>query len=782
METTEQDNTDYTSAYLEFHKECEIKLSTVLDHLSESRTSTDCSAVIREIEELDSKLREYPFSKQEEQSAALRSLSDLLDEARYKFTHQKKQELAEQNQLLQAQIDAWGLPTKPINFPFQVVLRKKGRKASGPEEETSAKKQRTDVTTTQNQFAQLTVEDMDLNAQGTSTSADNGAPSAAAPPKKHHVPPITIDNVSNQAGLLKHLQGLTNLKLEAKLLGTKLRIYPQTAYAYHLIRKYVEENQLESFTYILPEDKKLRLVIRGLPTDMSPVEIIGSLAEQNISVNECHIMTSKKTGKEMPLFLITMDKTEQNRAAYHVTNIGYMKVKVEALRPKYGPPQCFRCQGFFHSSRFCTRAPRCVKCAGAHLAKECTKPIDQKPKCCLCEGEHPASFLGCPRNPRNKINPESGKTKETSQNAAKPTKTVIETPPPPKVNFWEQRAKNAAARQQPNPSTSKKIPQASTSTAHTSVDTAEDIFEQLNSPAVQETFDLLEEFITIAHTIPTNNRSNLTVISWNANGIRSRIEEFRSFIADWNPDIINLQETHLQPCHNFTFPDYSIYRTDRTFRGGGTAIMVKRSIPHHQIVINNNSLETTAIKLTRQDDDPITIISAYRPPRKPLPEQDLHRIFRSQGYVLVAGDLNAKHVSWSPLTQQNVPGTTIRRFCDNSGYAVVAPTEPTRFHRNCRNTTIDIAICKGMTVTECTSILELSSDHNPVLFEVSLDNFTSPALSTYSFQTDLNSRISSLLPFQEIPEFPTPRISKMLLKTLTILIIVPSPIVQPLNA
>ncbi|GFS87914.1 putative RNA-directed DNA polymerase from transposon X-element [Trichonephila clavipes] len=111
-----------------------------------------------------------------------------------------------------------------------------------------------------------------------------------------------------------------------------------------------------------------------------------------------------------------------------------------------------------------------------------------------------------------------------------------------------------------------------------------------------------------------SNRSNLTVISWNANGIRSRIEEFRSFIADWNPDIINLQETHLQPCHNFTFPDYSIYRTDRTFRGGGgTAIMVKRSIPHYQIIINNNSLETTAIKLTRQDDDPITIISATAP-------------------------------------------------------------------------------------------------------------------------------------------------------------------------
>ncbi|GFV08592.1 hypothetical protein TNCV_472111 [Trichonephila clavipes] len=38
-------------------------------------------------------------------------------------------------------------------------------------------------------------------------------------------------------------------------------------------------------------------------------------------------------------------------------------------------------------------------------------------------------------------------------------------------------------------------------------------------------------------------------------------------------------------------------------------------------------------------------------------------------------------------------------------YALIAPSEPSRFHHNCRNTTIDIAICKGMTVSECTSIL-----------------------------------------------------------------------------
>ncbi|GFY63747.1 RNA-directed DNA polymerase from mobile element jockey [Trichonephila inaurata madagascariensis] len=139
--------------------------------------------------------------------------------------------------------------------------------------------------------------------------------------------------------------------------------------------------------------------------------------------------------------------------------------------------------------------------------------------------------------------------------------------------------------------------------------------------------------------------------------------------------------------------------------------MIKRSTPHHQIVINNNSFETTAIKLIRQNDQPVTIVSAYRPPRKPITVQDLHQIFRNQGYVLVASDLNAKHASWSPLTLQNTSGNIIRRFCDSTEYSLNAPPEPTCFHRNCRSTSIDIAICKGMTITDCSFIPELSSDH-----------------------------------------------------------------------
>ncbi|GFX77465.1 probable RNA-directed DNA polymerase from transposon X-element [Trichonephila clavipes] len=435
---------------------------------------------------------------------------------------------------------------------------------------------------------------------------------------------------------------------------------------------------------MLPEDKLLRAVIRGLPTDMSPTQIIADLESQGFHIKDCHNMQSKKTGQAMPLFMLSMERNEEHKKIFQsVTSIGYIKCQVEALRKKYGPPQCFRCQGFFHSSKYCTRTPR-----------ENTRPTTLTAQKTL--------DIESPRRRRRKDNK---KNQHTSH------------PNSPKVNFWEQRAKLAAQRQQStstNQQKQEKTPTASTSQPkqNNNPETISDIFDELKNPAVQETFELLEEFIKIATTIPT------------------RYGRLRAIHQLY---VINLQETHLQPCHHLAFPNYNIYRTDRTCRGGGTAILIKRNIPHHEIVINNQSFETTAIKIERSNSQPITVISAYRSPRKPILVHDLHQLFRNQDYVLVAGDLNAKHASWSPIAQQNVAGHTIRRFCDSTGFTLNAPLEPTHIHKNLRNTVIDLAICKGMTITDVTSIPELSSDHNPVLFEVCLDNFTAPALSTYAF-------------------------------------------------
>ncbi|GFQ69995.1 hypothetical protein TNCT_485771 [Trichonephila clavata] len=92
---------------------------------------------------------------------------------------------------------------------------------------------------------------------------------------------------------------------------------------------------------MLPEDKKLRAVIRGLPVDMPPMEIISDLATQGFQIEECHNMVSCKTGEPMPLFMLSMERSEKHKTIFKtVTSIGYVKVIVEILRKKYGllPP------------------------------------------------------------------------------------------------------------------------------------------------------------------------------------------------------------------------------------------------------------------------------------------------------------------------------------------------------------------------------------------------------------------------------------------------------------
>ncbi|GBM31617.1 hypothetical protein AVEN_212156-1 [Araneus ventricosus] len=104
-----------------------------------------------------------------------------------------------------------------------------------------------------------------------------------------------------------------------------------------------------------------------------------------------------------------------------------MRVTFEPLKRKTSPAQCYRCQEFFHHSRFCQRDPRCLKCAEKHLTKDCTKPSDTPAKCCLCNGSHTANFTGCPQNPLNK---------KKEQNPPEPKRTFN----PPPANAWTNPA------------------------------------------------------------------------------------------------------------------------------------------------------------------------------------------------------------------------------------------------------------------------------------------------------------------------------------------------------
>ncbi|GFY38495.1 nucleic-acid-binding protein from transposon X-element [Trichonephila inaurata madagascariensis] len=107
-------------------------------------------------------------------------------------------------------------------------------------------------------------------------------------------------------------------------------------------------------------------------------------------------MTNRKTGLPMPLFLLSLPKTEDNKNIYYISELCNMKIKVERLNKKTGPAQCFRCQGFLHSSRFCTRNSKCVKCGKPYLTglqENSCRRIYMLP----LPRESPCEFLGMPK-------------------------------------------------------------------------------------------------------------------------------------------------------------------------------------------------------------------------------------------------------------------------------------------------------------------------------------------------------------------------------------------------
>ncbi|GFU79656.1 nucleic-acid-binding protein from transposon X-element [Trichonephila clavipes] len=67
--------------------------------------------------------------------------------------------------------------------------------------------------------------------------------------------------------------------------------------------------------------------------------------------------------------------------------------------------QCWRCQGFFHSSEVCHLLIKCLKCAGPHQAKDCTLHFEVPLKCANCGGEHAANWRQCPRFLKSKKAP-----------------------------------------------------------------------------------------------------------------------------------------------------------------------------------------------------------------------------------------------------------------------------------------------------------------------------------------------------------------------------------------
>ncbi|GJQ88591.1 hypothetical protein Trydic_g19313, partial [Trypoxylus dichotomus] len=194
----------------------------------------------------------------------------------------------------------------------------------------------------------------------------------------------------------------------------------------------------------------------------------------------------------------------------------------------------------------------------------------------------------------------------------------------------------------------------------------------------------------------------------------------RVFLAENDIDVALLSETLLKPSHKFSIPNYAIYRTDRTTGpGGGTAVLVKHNVKHHQVATRTIEMETTAVQI-HTARGVVEIHSCYGPPGSVLSEADFRAVFGAGHPTILAGDLNSKHKNWNSKTT-NTRGRQLARIATKYGLTVEGPEDETHIHIPTGSTDVlDIAVVKNITTPyHLETINDLTSDHLPVVMTLS---------------------------------------------------------------
>jgi len=229
--------------------------------------------------------------------------------------------------------------------------------------------------------------------------------------------------------------------------------------------------------------------------------------------------------------------------------------------------------------------------------------------------------------------------------------------------------------------------------------------------------------------VDTPDSSKLRVVTWNANSIYHKKDEFFDFLLENVIDIALINETHLKRDLSFSHPEFKSYRLDREgqLSKGGVAILVRHNISHYLLPsYHTKILECIGVSIN-STSGPIHFISAYRPGGRSTSEDiskfrsDILNITSCRNSFFICGDLNARHSSWG-CSRANQAGCAL--FNCSGDFAIHHPPSYTRipFNRMQSPSTLDIVLSNGFhDIQNMSAPVELSSDHLPVLFEVCSD-------------------------------------------------------------
>ena len=205
-------------------------------------------------------------------------------------------------------------------------------------------------------------------------------------------PPLYIHGSVDHAALLDTIKTKYNDKFTAKYTSGKLKVNFHHIKDFKDFKDICQHDNIQYHTYSIATEKVLTVVLKGL-IKLPSKTIINDLKAQGLNPLTC---TEIPAPTKYPIYRITFAPGATLTKINHIRFVQNLKIYWEKFDSRKPTIQCYRCQAHGHSSTNCNKKAVCVKCAGPHNTRECTKTKDVPPTCCNCRGTHPANYSKCP--------------------------------------------------------------------------------------------------------------------------------------------------------------------------------------------------------------------------------------------------------------------------------------------------------------------------------------------------------------------------------------------------
>ena len=242
--------------------------------------------------------------------------------------------------------------------------------------------------------------------------------------------------------------------------------------------------------------------------------------------------------------------------------------------------------------------------------------------------------------------------------------------------------------------------------------------------------DLEKSFEDVASQMKTTTKDSLRLLQWNADGLKSKIDELAPRLDALKIDIALIQETKLSKTDRTPYiKGFKSVREDRkaNIRGGGLITYIRDSLIYEIVDRRHKkATEILTIRVRLNRSKWVTATNLYCPPVNSTGQEislELSSIPKAASSI-ICGDFNAHHPIWDFIQPEDDRGTDIVEWAHTNSLAILNDDSVTRNSRvTGRGSSPDLTICGSVWENKCNwSVDDVEiggSDHLPVIINVS---------------------------------------------------------------